>query len=194
MELLIASQGARGGSGNAAPRHLRKDAGNRRFPEQQFRCVCRPSAFVYKEKIMSNKIRALLISSLALAVLVMAGLSAPASAKRPSVMKGGKMGTVVLVEETQVGTASLQPGEYHVFCEQSGGDHQMVFIRLSKVGGRYYSSLAETSSVTRIPCRMEALSQKAGDWRVETFQDASGRRVLREIVIEGESMRHLFAD
>lgn len=141
---------------------------------------------------MWNRIRGSSIFYTALSALLMLGLMSQAIAQKPKVMQGGKKARIELFEETWVGDVSLRPGEYRVFCEQSGPDHQMVFIRLSKVGSSSTAPRSETSDVTRVPCRMETAAEKARDWRLYTNEDPSGRRAIKEIVIEGEALRHLF--
>jgi hypothetical protein len=127
----------------------------------------------------------------AMLALLLSGLDSSLMAQQRDVMMVGKKGTVVFRSPTRVGSYTLPPAEYKIYCEHTDSGHQLVFIRLQQ-RLRYYNTPNETSDITKVPCWMEQLDATAQQTELHTATDDSGQWYVTRVLIRGENVGHIF--
>jgi len=79
----------------------------------------------------------------------------------------------------QVGTTVIPAGEYKVRHTMDGQDHVMTFTRNGK------------HEVYRVKCTLVALEKKAPQDQ-QIIETSGNQRVLRELIIRGDTAKHVF--
>jgi hypothetical protein len=111
-------------------------------------------------------------ASLAVLLLPLAAAAQPAHADSPRV-------TMILAQDTLVGTAVLQPGEYRFQCRTFEGKTFLVV-----------SSVETGKEITRVPCVRETLDAKVPESALRTLLTPDGKRTLTLVKIKGELVAH----
>lgn len=125
--------------------------------------------------------------ALLVVLLLFAGFSQ--AGEESQTLKASKSGIVSLGSGTMVGGTLLPKGDYQVRCDHRGAGHALVFRKVTRLPGRAQEVGDE---VARAQCTMEDLGRKAEVTSVRSEQDSSGNRKVREILVRGEKVRHLF--
>jgi len=88
---------------------------------------------------------------------------------------------ITFTTPTRVGTALLLPGEYVVRHTMEGQEHVMVF-----------APLHNQKDGVKAKCKLVPLARKA-DQSMTTFEvNAAKERVLHELVVRGDTAKHVF--
>jgi hypothetical protein len=123
------------------------------------------------------------IFTAALAATLLAGAPAVGA---DGIEKPGKKARITLTSDVRIGDIVLMAGDYTVQCRERDSDRVMHFKR----DGRAKASKSGAISEGTVPCRTEALSQKASRTAVRLQTDGEVPRVTR-IEFAGEDMAHL---
>lgn len=124
--------------------------------------------------------------------LFVSGVAVSLMAQQTDVMKVGKKGTITFSTPTRIGSQTLPPAKYRVYCEHTEAGHQLVFIRLRERYPLDTLATSETSDITKVPCWMELMENKARETVLRLSVDETGQRYLKQILIRGENVRHVF--
>jgi len=88
---------------------------------------------------------------------------------------------VTFVAPMRVGTSLLPAGDYLVRHTMEGQEHVMVFQPVRGKGPE-----------AKVKCNLVALAQKAPQTETIYSMNAANERVLQELVIRGDSAKHVF--
>jgi hypothetical protein len=88
---------------------------------------------------------------------------------------------VTFSEPTRVGSALLPAGDYVVRHTMEGQEHVMIF----------QPAKGKTPEV-KVKCTLVALPQRANQSRTVCVLNAANERVLRELVVRGDTAKHVF--
>jgi len=90
--------------------------------------------------------------------------------------------------DLRVGGTVLPKGDYQVRCDHKGSDHELVFRKVKR-DSRGSESIRD--EVARVKCRMEDTGKKTEKTTLYTTSEGSDIRKVTEILVRGESVRHL---
>jgi len=91
------------------------------------------------------------------------------------------VGQVAFTAPVRVGTALLQPGIYRVGHTMEGQNDILVFRAVGSKGPE-----------VRVKCTLVQLGKKAEQTRTVYAVNAAKERVLQELVLEGDTAKHVF--
>jgi len=103
----------------------------------------------------------------------------------------GKTGTLKLTQQTRIGDAVLQPGEYRVRTVKSAGDAEVEFVRETYDPTITDSGLLPYGEefVARVKSSEQALSAPSKHTQVETSPETATASALE---IRGDSVQYVF--
>lgn len=122
-----------------------------------------------------------------LAVLVGAG-GRPVSARQKDTTITGKVGNVHLKSKVKAGDVALGPGRYEVQHVARGDRHFMVF-REPAVPAR--GGIVRPEEVARVKCDVVPPGGEARKTGVLLGATPEGLRVIEEIYVRGENVKHV---
>jgi hypothetical protein len=91
------------------------------------------------------------------------------------------VGQVTFTAPVRVGTTLLQPGLYRVGQTVDGANHILIFQAVSGKGPG-----------VRVKCELVELGKKAEQTRTVYALNAANERVLQELVLKGDTAKHVF--
>ena len=114
-----------------------------------------------------------------------------ALAQKGGTLTVGKEGMVTFSSSVRAGDVLLKPGMYHVRHVLEGEDHVVSFKPVRMPAGYRQFQMTEGEEVVRVKCRVEPAAKKTLNTKFRLGRNASGERVVEEIQIAGERVRHL---
>jgi len=125
-------------------------------------------------------------------ILVLLGLPAASRDMQQISLSPSQPGTLTFDAAVRFGQRDLPAGTYEFRCVHRGSYHLMTLYRVtSDASGRV---VALGQPVATDYCRMEALREKVKASSARIKKDASGERVIHELRLEGEQVRHIFGE
>lgn len=142
---------------------------------------------------MKIKIRFVVIT-VVLAVFALATIARVSAqhTQDPDGKQSWKKGMVRLSKTTWAGSVKLERGMYHVKHVASGDEHWLVFKEVSLRAGYMGGLMWEGKEVVRLKCRIEPVGKSVRNTKIKLGRNASGERVIEEIQIAGEKVKHTF--
>lgn len=104
-----------------------------------------------------------------------------------------KTGMVRLSEPVWAGNVRLKDRMYHVQHIVEGDKHVLVFKSVTLRAGYQEGSMWEGKEVVRLECRVEPVAKSVSNTKVGFGRNANGERVIEEIQIAGEKVKHVLA-
>lgn len=120
-----------------------------------------------------------------IAAFLLAVLSLPLLAGPDQTTRRGKKGVITVSSEVRAGDVWLQPGSYQV----QEIAHSLVFSKMLRGNETRFRGVGE--EVARIESKDEPLPSKLEQTEVHTGFDPAGNRIITEIEIRGENVRHI---
>ncbi len=139
---------------------------------------------------MKNKLK-FIATAIAL-VIALGAFASQVLAQHEDHLSVGKKGMVRLTSKTRVGDRLLEPGMYHVRHVVEGGDHAISFQPVTMPAGYKEYSMVEGKEIVRLKCRVEPVSKSVSNTKITLGRNAAGERVIEEIQIPGERVKHVF--
>ena len=118
--------------------------------------------------------------------------AAPLYAQHHETLSVGKKGMVRLSSKVRAGDVVLESGMYHVQHIVEGSDHVIVFKPVTMPAGYREYQMTEGKEVVRLKCRLEPTDKSFNNTKIKLGRNASGERVIEEIQIAGEKVKHTF--
>ena len=94
--------------------------------------------------------------------------------------------------KVRVGDVVLESGMYHVQHVIEGIDHVIVFKPVTMPAGYKEYQMIEGREVVRLKCRVSPVDKSVRNTKIKLGRNASGERVIEEIQIAGEKVKHTF--
>ena len=134
----------------------------------------------------------LTVMSMAL-IAFLAAFAAPLYAQHTThTLTANRMGMVRLSSKTRVGDVVLPAGMYHVQHVVEGSDHVIVFKPVTMPAGFKEYQMVEGREVVRLKCQVAPVDKSVNNTQIKLGRNAAGERVIEEIQIAGEKVRHTF--
>jgi hypothetical protein len=133
--------------------------------------------------------------SIATAIALVIALGVVASqvlAQHTDHLNVGKKGMVRLDSKVRVGDRLLEPGMYHVQHVVEGADHVFIFKPVTMPAGYKEYSMVEGREIVRLKCRVEPVAKSVSNTKITFGRNAAGERVIEEIQVPGEKIKHVF--
>jgi len=143
-----------------------------------------------KEKIM-RRTTTLTMMSIAL-IAFLAAFAAPLFAQHGDHLSANKKGMVRLSSKVRVGDVVLPAGMYHVQHVVEGSDHVIVFKHVTMPAGFKEYQMVEGREIVRLKCQVAPVDKSVNNTQIKLGQNAAGERVIEEIQIAGEKVKHTF--
>ena len=105
-----------------------------------------------------------------------------------------KTGMLRLSEPVWVGNVRLKDRMYHVKHVIEGEKHLLVFKSVTLRAGYQEGFMWEGKEVARLECRVEPVEKSTSNTKVQFGRNAAGERVIEEIQIAGEKVKHVLAN
>ena len=135
------------------------------------------------------------IVGLSLALLVISLVAAQGTpAQHSHDHKAGsdwKTGMLRLSGPVWVGNVRLKDRMYHVKHVIEGDKHVLVFKSVTLRAGYQEGFMWEGKEVVRVECRVEPVTKSVSNTKVSFGKNAAGERVIEEIHIAGEKVKHV---
>jgi hypothetical protein len=119
-------------------------------------------------------------------------LSLTALAFAQDTLTVGKKGMVTFTSNVKAGETTLKAGMYHVQHVVEGSNHLFVFKAVSMPAGYRENQMVETKEVVRLNCTVEPTAKKTRNTKIKLGTNAAGEKVIEEIQVAGESVKHKF--
>ena len=133
----------------------------------------------------------LTVMSIAL-IAFLAAFAAPLYAQHGDTLSANKVGMVRFSSKVRAGDVVLEPGMYHVQHVIEGSDHVIVFKPVTMPAGYREYQMTEGKEVVRLKCRVAPADKSVNNTKIKLSRNASGERVIEEIQIAGEKVKHTF--
>lgn len=141
---------------------------------------------------MKSKIQIILIAlTLATAALVIGPSGFAQHSHDHKAVVDWKTGMLRLTQPVWVGNVRLKDRMYHVKHVIEDGKHVLVFKSVSLRAGYQEGSMWEGKEVARLSCRVEPVAKSVSNTKVVFGKNAAGKRVIQEIQIAGEKVKHV---
>ena len=137
------------------------------------------------------------IVGLSLALLVISLVAAPrilAQHSHDHKDSDWKKGMLRLSEPVWVGNVRLKDRMYHVQHVIEGDKHVLVFKSVTLRAGYQEGFMWEGKEVVRVECRVEPVTKSVSNTKVSFGKNAAGERVIEEIQIAGETVKHVLTN
>lgn len=102
-----------------------------------------------------------------------------------------RKGMVRFSSKVRVGDVVLKSGMYHVQHVIEGNDHVIVFKPVALPAGKQFP-MWEEKEIVRLKCKIEPVDKSVRNTKIQLGRNASGERVIEEIQIAGERVKHSF--
>jgi hypothetical protein len=133
----------------------------------------------------------LAVMSIAL-IAFLAAFAAPLIAQHAQTVSANRMGMARFSSKVRVGDVLLPAGMYHVRHVVEGSDHVIVFKPVTMPAGYKEYHMVEGREVVRLKCRVSPVDKSVNNTKVKLGRNAAGERVIEEIQIAGEKVKHTF--
>jgi len=133
----------------------------------------------------------LAVMSIALCAFASA-FAAPLYAQHHETLSVGKKGMARFSSKVRVGDVVLPAGMYHVQHVVEGSDHVIVFKPVTMPAGYKEYQMVEGREVVRLKCRVSPVEKSVRNTKIKLGRNAAGERVIEEIQIPGEKVKHTF--
>ena len=138
---------------------------------------------------MKNKLKFI---ATAIAVVIALACTSQVLAQHEGHLDVNKKGMVRLTSKTRVGDRLLEPGMYHVQHVVEGSEHVISFQPVTMPAGFKEYSMVEGKEIVRLKCRVEPVAKSVSNTKITLGRNAAGERVIEEIQIPGEKVKHVF--
>lgn len=101
-----------------------------------------------------------------------------------------KTGMLRISKPVWAGDVRLKSGMYHVKHVIDGNTHLIVFKPVTMPAGKGFP-MWEEKEVVRLECRVEPVEKSTSNTKVQFGTNAAGERMIEEIQIAGESVKHV---
>lgn len=102
-----------------------------------------------------------------------------------------KKGMLRLSDPVWAGNVRLKDRMYHVKHVVEGDKHVLVFKSVRLRAGYMEGLMWEGKEVARLECRVESVTKSVSNTKVKFGRNAAGERVIEEIQIAGEKVKHI---
>ena len=102
-----------------------------------------------------------------------------------------KKGMLRLSDPVWAGNVRLKDRMYHVKHVTEGDRHVLVFKSVTLRAGYMEGLMWEGKEVARLECRVEPVAKSVSNTKVKFGRNAAGERVIEEIQIAGEKVKHI---
>lgn len=103
-----------------------------------------------------------------------------------------KTGMLRISKSVWAGNVLLKSGMYHVKHVVDRDKHVIVFKFVTLPAGFKEFSMFEEREVVRLECRVEPVTKSTRNTKFRLGQNSAGERVIEEIQIAGEHVKHKF--
>ena len=144
---------------------------------------------------MKSKTKIVGIGLALLVISLVAAQRTPAQHSRDhKAVSDWKTGMLRLDEPVWVGNVRLKDRMYHVTHVIEGDKHLLVFKSVTLRAGYQEGFMWEGDEVVRVECRVEPVTKSVSNTKVLFGKNAAGERVIEEIQIAGEKVKHLLTN
>ena len=133
----------------------------------------------------------LTVMSMAL-IALLAAFAAPLFAQQTHTLSANKKGMARFSSKVRVRDLVLPAGMYHVQHVVEGSDHVIVFKPVTMPSGFKEYQMTEGREVVRLKCRVSPVDKSVRNTEIKLGRNAAGERVIEEIQIAGEKVKHTF--
>ena len=133
----------------------------------------------------------LTVMSIAL-IAFLASFAAPIYAQHTHTLSANKMGMARFSSKVRVGDVVLPAGMYHLQHVLEGSDHVIVFKPVTMPAGYKEYQMVEGREVVRLKCHVSPVLKSVSNTKITLGRNAAGERVIEEIQIAGEKVKHTF--
>jgi hypothetical protein len=127
-----------------------------------------------------------------LSITLLLSLSALVFAQDSNTLTVGKKGMVTFTSSVKAGDTTLKPGMYHVQHIVEGNNHVFVFKAVSMPAGYKEHQMVENAEAVRLSCTIEPVAKKSRNTKIKLGTNAAGEKVIEEIQVAGETVKHKF--
>ena len=129
--------------------------------------------------------------TLAIATLAIAPRTVAQHSHDPKPAATWKRGMLRLSNPAWAGNVRLKDRMYHVKHVTEGDRHVLVFKSVTLRAGYMEGLMWEGKEVARLECRVEPVTKSVSNTKVKFGRNAAGERVIEEIQIAGEKVKHI---
>ncbi|HEY5884968.1 MAG TPA: hypothetical protein VIT88_09800 [Pyrinomonadaceae bacterium] len=104
-----------------------------------------------------------------------------------------KKGMLRLSNPAWAGNVRLKDRMYHVKHVVDGDKHLLIFKSVTLRAGYQGGLMWEGKEVARLECRVEPVAKSVSNTKVKFGRNAAGERVIEEIQIAGEKVKHVLS-
>ena len=125
-------------------------------------------------------------------IAFLAAFATPLFAQHTHTLEANRMGMARFSSKVRVGNVVLPAGMYHVQHVVEGSDHVIVFKPVTMPSGFKEYQMIEGREVVRLKCRVSPVEKSVRNTKIKLGRNAAGERVIEEIQIAGEKVKHTF--
>jgi hypothetical protein len=126
-----------------------------------------------------------------LSIALLLSLNALALAQENNTLTVGKKGMVTFSSSVKAGDTMLKPGMYHVQHVVEGSHHVFVFKAVSMPAGYKEYQMVENAETVRLNCKIEPVVKKTRATKIKLSTNDAGEKVIEEIQVAGENLKHI---
>ena len=131
------------------------------------------------------------ILMLAISVLAITPRTLGQHSHDPKPAANWKKGMLRLSDPVWAGNVRLKDRMYHVKHVTEGDRHVLVFKSVTLRAGYMEGLMWEGKEVARLECRVAPVTKSVSNTKVKFGRNAAGERVIEEIQIAGEKVKHV---